>query len=33
MDDIVVKEASFPVADLEWSSPGRNGGMYKIEKM
>lgn len=33
MDDAAVTGAKFPVADLEWGSPGRNGGMYKIEKM
>lgn len=32
MDDPTVKDVVFPVADLEWASPGRNGGMYKIEK-
>ena len=33
MDDPVVTDGLFPVADLEYASPGRNGGMYKIEKM
>ncbi len=33
MEDAVVTDGLFPVADLEYASPGRNGGMYKIEKM
>ncbi|QKF07695.1 molybdopterin-dependent oxidoreductase [Berryella wangjianweii] len=33
MDDPTVKAPLYPIADGEFGSPGRNGGMYRIEKV